>query len=88
MLWQLDIQIITARVRSMTGGYVFTGVCLLTLGEIPQSQVLSQVSGPRSRGYLPGTERALATRWAVCLLCYRRRTFLLQQIYTTKKPFY
>ena len=58
--------IFTARVRSTTGAYVFTGVCLLTWGDtpvpgsflclwsqvlsrgVPQSQVLSQVIGPRS----------------------------------------
>ena len=31
----------------MTGGYVYTGVCLLIWG-VPQSHFLSQVSGPRS----------------------------------------
>ena len=42
---------LTTRVRSTTGGSVFTGVCLLTQwggGGVLQSQVLSQISGPRS----------------------------------------
>ena len=46
--WKLYI-IFTARVRSTTRGHVFTGVCLLTRRRgLPQSQVFSQVSGPRS----------------------------------------
>ena len=42
--------IFTARIRRK--GNVFTGVCSFTPG-VPQSQVLSQVSGPRS--FLEGT---------------------------------
>ena len=126
------------------GKVLFSQVCVCPhLGEgVPQSQILSQVTGPRSflgggstpvlaRGYsvLAGgggvgypsmgsgwgtpqsgqdgvppsqvrkghppspqdrtAERALATRWVVCLLRSRRRTFLLtyenSRLYTSTK---
>ena len=33
-LWVLQICVFAARVRSTTGGYVFTGVCMLTGGGV------------------------------------------------------
>ena len=47
VIWLKGVNIFTARVRSTTGGYVFTGVCSGG-GGVPQSQVLGQVSSPRS----------------------------------------
>ena len=40
-------QIVTARIRRMTGGYVFTGVCLFNLGGVPTFQLMGV------GGYLP-----------------------------------
>ena len=34
-IFSMKIHIITAHVRSTTGGYVFTGVCLFNLKEVP-----------------------------------------------------
>ena len=41
------VKVISARIRRMGEGNVFTGVCP-SIGGLPQSQVLSQVTGSRS----------------------------------------
>ena len=79
--------VITARIRRMTGGYIFS---LSTLagggggGEGTPSQVWVGGGGEGYSGYPPWTrsgldsaaQRVRPTRRAVCLLRSRRRTFL------------